>query len=163
QFAARNRQVARPSGTGGENDGVELLLEFVGLLILADLAVGNERDSFVAHQLDPPLDDALRFELHGGDAVHQQAADAVGPREDGDVVTGTVELGGGGQARRPAADDGDLPASARGRRSRLHPAFLETAVNDAPLNGLDGDRRLIDAQRARAFAGGGADTAGELG
>ena len=61
------------------------------------------------------FDDAL-VELHVRNAVHQQAADAVGALVDGDRVAGLVELIGGGEARRARADDGDLLAAARRRR-----------------------------------------------
>ena len=41
-------------------------------------------------------------------------------------------------------------------------AFLEGAVDDGLLDLLDGDRRLVDAQHARGFAGRGTDAAGEF-
>ncbi len=43
------------------------------------------------HQVDAPLDDPL-FELNVRDAVHQQAADAVGSFIDRDCVAGSIEL-----------------------------------------------------------------------
>ena len=69
-------------------------------------------------QIDAALDDVLLVELHVGDAVHEQAADAVGALEDGDPVAGLVELRGGGQPRRAGADDGDLLAGAHRAAAR---------------------------------------------
>src|SRR5690606_32594618 len=70
---------------------------------------------------------------------------------------------GGGQSGRPAADDGDVLPGALQRRRRVDPALLEAPVDDAALDRLDRDRRFVDAQRARAFAGGRTDAPGELG
>jgi hypothetical protein len=61
--------------------------------------------------IDAALHQAF-VELHVGDAVHEQAADAVGAFEDGDEMAGAVELGGGAEAGRAGADDGDLFAGA---------------------------------------------------
>ncbi len=80
-------------------------------------------DAFVAEQLDAAIDDAL-VELHVGDAVHQQAADAVGPLVDGDRVARLVELRGGGEAGGAAADDGDRLAGAVGRHAAARPSLL---------------------------------------
>ena len=74
------------------------------ILLLADVGAGDELDALGRQQIDAPLHDAL-VELHVRDAVHQQAADAVGPLVDGDRVADLVELRGGGQPGRPAADD----------------------------------------------------------
>ena len=64
------------------------------------------------------------LELEVGDAVAQQAADAVGALEDRDPMAGPVELVGGGQAGRPGADDGHGTARARtlGGRGVIQPA-----------------------------------------
>src|SRR5262249_9575524 len=112
-------------------------------------------------EVDAALDDPL-VQLHVGDAVHEQAADAVGPLEHGDPVAGAVELGGGGQPGRAGADHGDLFASAFEGRLGHHPAFLKTFVDDGAFDGLDGDRGIVDAQDTRALTRSGADAAGEL-
>ncbi len=110
------RQIARLGGAGGQQHGVvssaarsdrrtDLLAALLhdlrhvagGKSSCGRRACGDELDAFLAQQLDAPLDDAL-VELHVRDAVHQQAADAVGPLVDGDLVADLVELGGGGQA-----------------------------------------------------------------
>ena len=113
--------------------------QLLGRIILADLAAGDEGDALGRHQIDAPLDEAL-VELHVGDAVHEQAADAVGALEDGDPVAGPVELGGGSQPGGAGADDGDLLAGAHGRRLGDDPAFLEALVDDGALDGLDRHR-----------------------
>ena len=87
------------------------------VLLLADVGAGDELDAFGREQIDPPLHDAL-VELHVRNAVHQQAADAVGPLVDGDGVADLVELGGGGEPGRAAADDRDALAGARRGRLR---------------------------------------------
>jgi hypothetical protein len=45
-------------------------------------------------------------------------------------VTGLVELIGGGETSGPGANDGNLLAGANLRRTRLHPAHLESLVDD---------------------------------
>ena len=54
-----------------------------------------------------------------------------------------------------------LPVRVAGR-FRQHPAFVPAAVDDLVLDVLDRDRRLVDAEHARAFARRRADAAGEL-
>jgi hypothetical protein len=73
---------------------------------------GFENDAFLGEQVDAALHDLLLVELHVGDAIHEQAADAVGALEDGDAVAGLVELVGAGEAGGAGADDGDLFAGA---------------------------------------------------
>ena len=85
--------------------------------------LADELDALGFHQVDAAQHDLLLVELHVGDAVHEQAADAVGALEDRDRVAGPVELGGGGQARRAGADDGDLLAGARLRAARARPSL----------------------------------------
>ena len=162
ELAARNRQVARPRRPGAKHDGVELLEKLCARRIPADLLARQELNPFVGQQLHAALDDRF-FELHIGDAVHQQAADAVGPLEDGDLVAGAIELGGRRQSRGPGADHGDRLSRARPGRFRRHPALLEAAVDDRAFDRLDRHRRLDDSEHARALARGGADAAGEFG
>ena len=64
------------------------------------------------HQLDAAQDDFLLVELHVRNAVHEQAAGAIGAFEDGDGVAGLVQLRGGGEAGGAGADDGDFLAGA---------------------------------------------------
>ena len=105
----------------------------------------------------------LLLHLEVGDAVAQQAADAVVALEHGDGVPGAGELLGGGEAGRPGADDGDGLAGEAPGRLRLHPAVAEGLVDDRDLDLLDGDGGLVDAEHARRLARRRAEPAGELG
>ena len=128
----------------------------------ADVRVGQEDDAFGLHLLDAAIDDVL-FKLEVGNAVAQQAADAVVLLVDGDGVAGAAQLLRGGQTGGSAADDGDALAGGLLGRLGMNPAFVPGALDDAALDELDGDRRLIDAEHAGGFARRGADAAGELG
>jgi len=101
-------------------------------------------------------------QLHVGDAIHEEAAWAVGALEDGDGVAGLVELLGGGEAGGAGADDGDFFAGAHLGLLGKHPTLVPAAVGDFALDVLDRDRRIIDAEDAGAFARGGTHAAGEL-
>src|SRR5690606_36925686 len=74
-----------------------------------------------------------------------------------------VELIGRREAGRAGAYDRDALAGPALRPRRLHPAFRPAAVDDRVLDVLDRDRRIGDAEHARAFARRGARAAGELG
>ena len=102
----------------------------------------------------------LHLEL--GDAVAQQAADAVGPLEHHHRVTGAGELLGGGQPGRAGADDGDLLAGQLVGRQRHDPALVEGVVDDLDLDLLDGHRVLVDAEHAGRLARRRAQPTGEL-
>jgi hypothetical protein len=69
--------------------------------VLAHGGVGAELGALGLHLLEPPVDVAL-LHLELGDAVAQQAADAVGALEHHDVVPGAGELLG---RARPAGPD----------------------------------------------------------
>ena len=99
----------------------------------------------------PSIDEAL-FELELGNAVAQQTADAVGALEDRDLVAGLVELVGRGEAGRTRADDRHALSGSHGRRSRLNPSVFERVLDNRQLDRLDGDRVVVDAEHARAFA-----------
>ena len=129
--------------------------------VCADVGIGDEFDAFGAHLLDAALDVALlHFEI--GDAVAQQAADAVGLFEDGDGVPGARELLRGGEACGSGTDDGDAFTRAHGGRLRVDPAFGKGAIDDGLLDMLDGHGRFVDAEHARGFARRGAEAAGEF-
>ena len=182
KFPAGQGQIARHGGSRGQQQGVVILLQLAGIdeanllaallhdprhvpigkvLAAADVRPRDEFHAFLAQQVDPPLDDGL-VQLHVGDAVHQQAADAIGPLEDGDLMADLVQLGGGRQTGGAGADHGDLLAGASFRRVGLDPAFGKAAVDDRVLDVLDRHRRVVDAQHAGAFAGRRTDAAGEF-
>ncbi len=67
------------------------------------------------------------------------------------------------QGRRAGADDGDGLAGAERRRLGADPPFGPGLVGNPLFHGLDGDRHVLEVQRAGFLARGGADAAGELG
>src|SRR5262249_40140090 len=121
-----------------------------------------ERDALRLHLAEAPVEDAF-FHLELGNAVTKQAADPIVALEDGHVMAGAVELLGGGETGRARADDRHPLARARARRLGLDPAGLERVLDDAPLDGLDRDRGVVDAEDAGAFTRGRAERARELG
>ena len=107
-------------------------------------------------------DRLLHLEL--GDAVAQQAADAIGPLEDHHPVAGPGQLLGGGQAGRARADDRHRPAGEprRADRGTTQPS-AHAVVDDRDLDLLDGDRSAVDPEHAGRLARRGAEPPGELG
>ena len=130
--------------------------------IRAHVRVGLELHAFGAHLLQAAVDEVL-LHLEIGDAVAQQAADAVGLLEHRHRVAGARQLLRGGQAgrarsrRRPRA----CRCAPRGGSGVIQPS-VEGAVDDGLFDLLDGDRRLVDAQHAGGFAGRRTDAAGEF-
>ena len=122
-----------------------------------------ENDTFLGEKVDAALHDVFLIEFHIGNAIHQQAADAIFTLENGDIVTCLVELICASETGRAGADDSDFLASSLFRDAWDDPAFLPTLVDDRALVVLNGDGRSDDAEHAGAFAGSGADAAGELG
>ena len=118
---------------------------------LADVDVAMEDDALRLHLLHAPGDDVL-LQLEVGDAVGEQAAGLGALLVDVHLVAGARQLLGGGEARRARADDGDLLAGLALGRLRRHPAFLEGPVGDGALDGLDGDRVVVDVERAGRLA-----------
>ena len=126
------------------------------------MRVGQERDAFGAHLLEAAVDDVL-FQFEVGNAVAQQAADAVVLLIYGDRVAGAAQLLRSGQTGWAAADDRDALAGVVLGWFRLNPAFFPGALHDALFDDLDGNGRLINAQHTGGFARRGADAAGEFG
>ena len=162
EFAAGDLEVARLLGAAAEQNGVVVLGEVLDRHVDAHVRVGDKGDAFGAHLVDAAVDDVL-FQLEVGNAVAQQAADAVGLFIDGDRVAGAAQLLRGGQASRAAAHHGDPLAGVLLGRLGTNPALVPGALDDAALDDLDGDGRLVDAQHAGGLAGSGTDAAGELG
>src|SRR5690606_35125485 len=161
ELAAGHRKVARGGRADRQDDGVVALAQRGGRHVAADLDAGAELGALRAHLLDAAVDVPL-LHLELGDAVPQQAADAVGPLVDGDGVAGPGQLLGGGQAGRAGADDGDGLAGQPLGDLRGDVTGLPRLVDDGDLDVLDGDRRLVDAEHARRLAGGRAQPPGEL-
>ena len=72
-----------------------------------------EDDALLRHLIDTAQDEFF-VQLHVGNAVHEEAAEAVGALEDGDEMAGAVELGGGAEAGGAGTDDGHFFAGADG-------------------------------------------------
>src|SRR5258706_6577796 len=129
QLAAGNGEVSRLSRAATQDDGVKIAAEVLDLDVEADVGAGDELDAFFLNDLDGAEDD-LFFELEVGDAVGEQAADAVGALKDGDVVPGFIELRSAAKTGRAGANDSNFFPRSRGRRLGLDPAFGEGAVDD---------------------------------
>ena len=121
ELAPFDRHVAPLGRPAAQDHGVELLDQLRRRDVPADLGVGHELHPLGLHQLQPPRHHRL-VELHVRDAVHQQAADAVGALVHGDPVSGAVELRGAGEAGGAGPDDGDPPAGPFIRGLREHRA-----------------------------------------
>ena len=103
----------------------------------------------------------VEFEI--GDAIAQQAADAITLLEHRDRMSGPRQLLCRGQAGRPGANHGNFLSALMTRRLRCNPAVLACLVDDGALDGLDANRVLLDVQRTGSLAGCRADAAGEFG
>ena len=161
ELPARDGQVAPVGGATGQHHGVELLAEFGGGDIDADVHTGPERGAFGRHLLESAVDVAL-LHLEFGDAVAQQTADAVGPFEHRDVMAGAGQLLGRGQPGWTGSDDGDgLPGHHVGSFGN-HPALIEGVVDDLDLDLLDGHRIGVDAEHTGGLTRGRAQPPGEL-
>ena len=128
----------------------------------ADPGVGAELGALGLHLREPAIEVAL-LHLELGDAVAQQAADAVGAFEHDDVVTGARELLGGGEPGRSRADHRDPLAGLDRRDLRHDPPLVPRPVDDLDLDLLDRHRVGVDAEHARRLARRRAQAAGELG
>ncbi len=153
QRAIFDRQITRPGSARAQQQGVELgaqrrrrnaHLSVVVFFPVADRHVGLKGDPLRRHEIDPALDDLFR-QLHGGNAVGEEAADPVVPLEHRDAVAGLVQLIGGGEAGGAGAHHGDRFAGSLLGRAGLDPALVEGVVDDRALDILDGDGGRVDA------------------
>ncbi len=110
------------------------------VIVAADVRAGAELDALGLHLFETAIEQAL-LHLEVGNAVPQQAADAVVALEEDDVVPLARELLRRRKASRPGADDGDLLAGALRGRLGSDPALLEGVVDDRHLDLLDRDRQ----------------------
>ena len=99
QFASGDAQVARAFGAAAEQERVEVAAQVVDRDVLTDVGAGHELDAFGGELLDAAVHQML-LELEVGNAVAQQAPDAVGLFENGDLVSGAAQLLRGSKARR---------------------------------------------------------------
>src|SRR5437879_5799344 len=85
EFPPRNRQLASLLCAHGETDGIELLPQLFTCEVLPDEDTGLELHSFSLHLFQTPVDDPF-FHFEIGDAVAQQAADAIGLLKERDAL-----------------------------------------------------------------------------
>ena len=129
---------------------------------VADLDAGAEGDALGLHLRHAAVDQVL-LHLEVGDAVAQQAADAVALLEQGDLRGRRAPAAGRrrgrrGRSRPPPRAGRSGSAGTCGSIQPSRPA----AVDDLALDGLDGHRVVVDVERAGRLAGRRADAAGEL-
>ena len=162
QLAPGHGQIARVAGAAGQHDGVEVAPQVGHRHGDADVGVRLEDDAFLLHDGEAAFQKPL-LHLELGDAVAKEPADAVGALEDDHRVAGAVELLRAGQPGRARAHHGHPLARPDLGRLRRHPARLEGVLDDGHLDGLDGDRIVVDAEHARSLAGRRAEATGPLG
>ena len=161
-LAPRNRQVARLFGAAGHHHHVIIVHDPLERHGHADFHAGAEDHALGLHLLDPAVDQPF-LQLEVGDAIAQQPADPVGLFEHRRGMAHPRQLLGAGHAGRPRSDHGDALAGAARRDFGLDPALGPAAVDDRAFDRLDRHRRVFEIERARRFAWGRADAAGEFG
>ena len=161
EIVARNVGRARRFRTAAIEHGIIFGEQFGHRLVDADIDAAMEGHALALHLLDAPVDIVL-LDLEVGNAVAHQPARPALALIDMDVVAGAAELLGGRHAGRTGADDGDPLAGLLLRRIGPDMAGLIGLVGDRLLDRLDGDRNVLEVQRAGFLAGRGADAAGEL-
>ena len=100
KFSPGNGEVTPRRRATGEDNRLELGEQLLHADVDADVRVHAELGALATHLVEPALEVTL-LHLELGDAVAEQAADAIGALEHDDVVTGACELLRGGQPRRP--------------------------------------------------------------
>ena len=145
----------------GEDDGVDSGRELLEGEVAANLNAGRELDALGLQLLEAAIDHVL-VQLEIGDAVAEQAAEAIVALEDGDAVAFAHQLLRGGQTGGPGADHRN-PLTRRALRGlRGDPAVLEGLLDDLQFDLLDRDRLVLEGEHAGLLAGSRADGAGEL-
>ena len=122
QLAAGHRQVARRSGAARQQHRVEVALQAPGGQIHADVHAGLEDHALRFQDRQTAIEEAL-LHLELGDAVAQQATDAVRLLVDGHRVAGAVQLIGRSEAGGPGPDDRHPLHRAVGRRPWAPPSL----------------------------------------
>ena len=98
EFAAFDGQVAGFECADAEHDRVVFIEEIFCWQVCANFGIGDKLDARFDHEVDAALHDFFFVELHVGDAVHEQSANAVRTLVHGDFVPGFVELCGAREA-----------------------------------------------------------------
>ena len=84
-------QISGPGCAHAEQHRVVIVLDLLGAHVLTDVDPSLEDNPLLGHQVKPPLDNLLR-KLHGGDAIHQQAATPVVPLINSDTMTRLTKI-----------------------------------------------------------------------
>ena len=84
-------QIAGLFGTAAQHHSIKISQQLLGGHGTAHIHAGAELNTLGLHQLDPALDDRL-IQLHVGDAVHQQAAHAVGALKHRNGVAALIQV-----------------------------------------------------------------------
>jgi hypothetical protein len=162
EIASRHRQIAGRFRASGQRDRIERVEKLARRDVDADVRARTKFDALLGHLRHPPIDQVL-FHLEIGDAVAEQAADSIGFLEQDDVVSSACELLRARHSGRARSDDGHALAGPHRRRKRHDPAFFPALIDQKMLDRFDADRIVVDIERARRFAGCGANASGEFG
>ena len=103
------------------------------------------------------------FHFEIGNAIPQQAADAVTLLEHNHVVANPCKLLRCGHACRAGTNDGDALAGPVFGGLRRDPSHFPAFIDDRVFDRLDADRVVVDVQRASCFAWRRTNAPGELG
>ena len=128
---------------------------------MADVRVRLKYHAFGSHLLQAAVENIL-FHLEIGDAIAQQAADAVGFFKERHGVACAIQLLRGRHARRSRSHNGDALACSLFRWLRLDPSFVPGVLDDRFLDHLDCDRRFVDPKHAGRFARRRTDASGKF-
>ena len=145
----------------GENDRVVFRKNVLRRDVRADIHARAEGYAFLTHDGNSSLDDAF-FQLHVGNAVHQQTAHAVASFKHRDGMSSVIELVGCRESRRTRADDRDLLAGSHLRRLRLRPAFRISSLHNGVFVCPHGYSIAFRAAGTRFFAKRGTHAAGKF-
>jgi hypothetical protein len=151
EVAAGDRQVARGFRAAGQCQRVILVQHLARVEVAADMDAVMEGDALGFHLRHAAIDDGL-LHLEIGNAISQEPAGLGVFLVDMHLVTGARELLRAGHARRAGADHRDTLAGLELGDFRLDPATLPGTVDDRAFDGLDGDRVVVDVERAGGFA-----------
>ena len=155
-------QVAGFLGTAAQHHSVVAVQQLFCRHGPADVHIGAELHALGLHDLNAALDDRF-VQLHVGDAVHQQAAHAVGTLEHSHRVAALIQVFGHRKARGAAAHHGYALAGAGGRRCGVQPALGVGRLNDGVLILAHGHAAAGHVPAgAGGLAQGGAHPAGEF-
>lgn len=144
-----------------KDNSVECFDEFFRTHVHANMHARLEGNAFNAHLFYAAVNEPL-FHLEVWNSVPQKSARPVILFKYGYKVSCARKLLGARKTGRTGTNNSHSSAGQFGRSLGLYPSFCKTAVNDAALIVLNGNRRLNDPQHACAFAWSGAQASCEL-